>query len=191
MLDKQRVVGLEIPKTGASRDDGGDPDGRLQEDPAGFVAWIQSEEEKPEDGGGHLGDGFVFADIFGGENNPLLAGDKTDAGDEELAGHDEGDEPDGKETGPEQADKGDDNEELVGKGIEKTAEVGFDLPFAGKVAVEPVSEGRGHEEGESQPGGPERDGRVGAGLKKNKQEEGCAHAGEGEPVGNSHFVSLS
>ena len=191
MPDEEGVVGFKIPKTGASSDDGGDPDGRLQEDPAGLVAGIEGEKKKPEDGGEHLGDGFVFADIFGGKNNPLLAGDETYAGDEELAGHDEGDEPDGKEPGAEQADKGHDDEELVGEGIEKTAEVGFDLPFAGEMTVQPVGESRGHEEGESEPGGPERDRGVSASLEKDEQDKGGGDTGEGKPVGNSHFVSLS
>jgi len=190
-LDKERIVGLQVPKARTGRDQSGDPNGGFQKNPAGLVGRIQCEEEKAKNGGEHLGDGFVFADFFGGEDNAFLAGHETDPRDEELACHDEGDEPDGKETGPEQADEGHHDEELVREGVKEAAEIRLDLPFPGEVAIEPVGESGGHEEDERQPGGPKRDGGVGTSLKKNEEDEGGADAGKGEPVGDSHFVSLS
>ena len=167
-MDEERIVGLQIPETGASRDQGGDPDGGLQEDPTGLMARIQRQEEKPKDGGEHLSDGLMLADFFGGEDDAFLAGDEPDPGDEEFTGHDEGDKPDGQKAGPQEAHKGDDHEQFVGEGVEEAAEVGLDLPSAGEVAVQPVGEGGSHEKHEGQPGGPKRDGRMGAGLEENQ-----------------------
>ena len=93
-----------------------------------------------------MGNGFMFANFFGGEDNSLLACDEADAGDEKLAGDNQGDEPDGEESCAKQADKGDGNEKFVGERIEEAAEIGFDLPEAGEVSVEPISQGGGDEE---------------------------------------------
>jgi hypothetical protein len=88
----------------------------------------------------------MFANFFGGEDNTLLACDKTDASDEKFAGDNQGDEPDGEESCAKEADKGDGNEKFVGEGIEKAAEIGLNFPEAGEVSVEPISQGGGDEE---------------------------------------------
>ena len=190
MLDKQRVVGFEIPEAGSSGDKGGDPDRDIEKEPAVFVGGIECEEEKAKNGGEHLGDGFVFADFFGGEDDAFLAGHETDPRDEELACHDEGNKPNGKKAGPEQADEGHHDEELVSEGIKEAAEIGLDPPFAGQMAVQPVGQSGGDKENESEPSGPERDRGVSASLEKDEQDKGGGDTGEGKPVGNSHVIRL-
>ena len=133
-----------------------------------------------------MGNGFMFANFFGGEDNSLLACDEADAGDEKLAGDNQRDEPDGEESCAKQADKGDGNEKFVGEGIEEAAEIGLNFPEAGEVSVEPIGESGGDEKSESEPGGPSGDGGMGTGLEKNEEDKGGDDAGHGKPVGESH-----
>ena len=133
-----------------------------------------------------MGNGFMFANFFGGEDNSLLACDEADAGDEKLAGDNQGDEPDGKKSCAKEANKGDGDEKFVGEGIEEAAEIGFNFPEAGEMSVEPIGESGGDEEGESEPSGPSGDGGMGTGLEKNEEDKGGDDAGHGKPVGKSH-----
>ena len=133
-----------------------------------------------------MGNGFMFANFFGGEDNSLLACDEADAGDEKLAGDNQRDEPDGEESCAKQADKGDGNEKFVGEGIEEAAEIGLNFPEAGEVSVEPIGESGGDEEDESKPSGPSGDGGMGAGLEKNEEDKGGDDTGHGEAVRKSH-----
>jgi hypothetical protein len=128
----------------------------------------------------------MFANFFGGEDNPFLACDEADAGDEKLAGDNQGDKPDGEESCAKEADEGDGDEKFVGERIEEAAEIRFDFPEAGEMPVEPIGESGGDEEGESEPSGPSGDGGMGAGLEKNEEDKGGYDAGDGEPVGKSH-----
>ncbi len=129
----------------------------------------------------------MFADFFSGEDDSLLSSHESDAGDEEFAGHDEGDKPDGEKAGAEKSYEGDCDEKFVGERIEEASEIGFDFPEAGEMAVEPIGDGGGHEKNDGEPGGPKGYGRMGAGLEENEEHERGDHAAHGEPVGKSHF----
>ena len=130
--------------------------------------------------------GFMFADFFGGENDSFLTGDEANSRDEEFAGNDQGDKPDGEKASAEKANEGDGDEEFVGKGIKETAEVGLDLPFTGEVAIEPIGQGGGDKEGESEPRGPLGNGGVSAGLEKDEEDKSGQDATDREPIGESH-----
>jgi len=133
-----------------------------------------------------LGNGFMFANFLGGEDYSFLACDEADAGDEKLAGDNQGDEPDGKEPCAKEANKGDGDKKFVGERIEEATKVGFDFPESGEVSVKPIGEGGGDEEGESEPSGPSGDGGMGTGLEKNEEDKGGDDAGNGKPIGKSH-----
>ena len=128
----------------------------------------------------------MLSHFFRGKNYPLLTGDKAYPGDEEFAGHDQGDEPDGQEASAEESDEGDGDEEFVGEGIEEATEVGFDFPEAGKVAVEPIGESGGDEESEGEPSGPLGNGGVSAGLEEDEEDKSGQDATDREPIGESH-----
>ncbi len=117
--------------------------------------------------------------FFRGKDDALLAGDKADSRNKKFTGDDKGDKPDGKEARAEQADKGDGNEEFVGEGIEETSKVRFDFPAAGEVAVEPIGQGGGDKEDESEPSGPRWNGWAGTGLEQDEQDEGGDDSGDG------------
>jgi hypothetical protein len=121
----------------------------------------------------------MFANFFSGENNTLLACDEADTGDEKLAGDNQGDEPDGKESCAKETDKGDGDEKFIGERIKETAEIGFDFPEASEMSVEPIGEGGGDEESESEPSGPSGDGGMGTGLEKNEKDKGGNDASNG------------
>jgi len=121
----------------------------------------------------------MFANFCGGEDNSFLACDEADASDEKLACDNQGDEPDGEESCAKEADKGDSDEKFVGEGIKEAAKIGLDFPEAGEVSVEPISQGGGDEEGESEPSGPSGDGGMGTGLEKNEKDKGGDDAGNG------------
>ena len=84
-----------------------------------------------------------------------------------------------KKAGAEKANEGDGDEEFVGKWIKETAEVGLDLPFAGEVAIEPIGQGGGDKEGESEPRSPSWNGWASTGLEKDEQDEGGDDSGYG------------
>jgi hypothetical protein len=120
----------------------------------------------------------MFPDFLCSENDSFLSSHEPNSGDQKLSGDHEGDKPDGKKAGAEETDKSDGDQKLVGEGIEKAAEVGFDFPFSGEMAVEPVGEGGGDKEGEGEPSGPQGDGRMGAGLKKDQQNKSGDNAAD-------------
>jgi hypothetical protein len=86
----------------------------------------------------------VLSHFFCGKDDALLASHKSYPCDKKLAGYDEGNKPDGKKARTEKADKGDGNEEFVGKGIEKAAEIRFDFPATCEVAVQPIGQCGGY-----------------------------------------------
>jgi len=143
----------------------------LKEDSSCREGGVHGQEEESKNGSNHLGYRFMFADFFRGKNGAFLSCDEANPRDEEFAGNDKGDKPDGEQAGAEKANEGDGDEEFVGKGI--------DLPFAGEVAIEPIGQGGGDKEGESEPRGPSWDGWAGTGLEKDEQDEGGDDSGYG------------
>ena len=151
----------------------------MQEDSSCREGGIHGQKKEGKNGGNHLGYRFMFTDFFCGKNGAFLSCDEANSRDEEFAGNDKGDKPDGEQAGAEKANEGDGDEEFVGKGIEEAAEVGLDLPFAGEVAIEPIGQGGGDKEGESEPRGPSWNGWAGTGLEKDEQDEGGDDSGYG------------
>jgi hypothetical protein len=151
----------------------------LQEDSSCREGGIHGQKKEGKNGGNHLGYRFMFTDFFCGKNGAFLSCDESNSRDEEFAGNDKGDKPDGEQAGAEKANEGDGDEEFVGKGIEEAAEVGLDLPSAGEVAIEPIGQGSGDKEGESEPSGPKWNWWAGTGLEKDEQDEGGDDSGYG------------
>ena len=151
----------------------------MQEDSSYREGGIHGQKKEGKNGGNHLGYRFMFTDFFCGKNGAFLSCDEANSRDEEFASNDQGDKPDGEQAGAEKANEGDGDEEFVGKWIKETAEVGLDLPFTGEVAIEPIGQGGGDKEGESEPRGPSWNGWASTGLEKDEQDEGGDDSGYG------------
>ena len=187
MGDDEGVVFSEVVEARACGDQGGDDDSDFEEDSSCGHSGVDGEKEKREDGGGHLGNGFMFTNFFSSENNSFLACDEANAGDEKFAGDNEGNEPDGEESCAKEADKGDGDEKFVGEGIKQATKVGFDFPEASEISVEPIGEGSGDKESEGEPCSPKRDRGMSTSLEKNEKDKGCDNACHGKPIGEGHL----
>lgn len=95
---------------------------------------------------GELGGGFPFSKTIGGQDVAGLDGDLAEAGDEKLAGDDEGGDPDRAEACEGHEDEAGADEDFIGEGIEEFAEGGDEVELAGEPAIEVIADGGGDEE---------------------------------------------
>ena len=188
--DEKRVVPGQIVNAGAGRDDGGDEDRKVEKGATPRKGRFDGHQEKSKNRGDHLGYGFMFPYFFGSQDDSLLSCDEPDSCDQKLPGDHKGDEPDGKKACAKKTDEGDGDQKLVREGVEEAAKVRLDFPFSGEMTVQPVREGGGDKEGQSEPSGPQGHGWMGTGLKKDQQNKGGDDAADRKPIGKGHAMEF-
>ena len=99
-------------------------DGPAEDPFAEACPLMVTDENESGDDGDDLGDGLVFAEAFGGEDDVAGSGQEAEAGDGEFAGNDDHDHPGLDAADFDEGDEGGAGEDLVGERIHEDPEIG-------------------------------------------------------------------